>query len=241
MITAVCLLLNLLLPPAPLAPGGPPTLWGRPRDTAFVRQAHRRLTFHLDQRYSLLDSRLAGINGLKAGIEWRGRYRAGGGVYLLSPGVLAYAPEPVPPGTRTELRFRYVAAYGEYVIRGNPRWEISVPVQLGYGKYYRETINEAGDRQRSSRDRVWLLEPTIGGHYRIFRWAGIGGGIGWREAFSVKPQYGDQLDGPIFYARAKLFLGDFYKVVRGRQPLFTQRGLRAHEWDEPALDDEAAE
>ncbi|HYE77238.1 MAG TPA: hypothetical protein VEI97_04555, partial [bacterium] len=93
---------------------------------------------------------------------------------------------------------------------------------------------------RTVRDRVLLVEPTIGGHYRVFRWIGMGAGVGWREAFSVKPEYGDQLDGPIFYARAKLFLGDLYKVVRGRQRLFTQQGLRRADWKKPPapLDDD---
>jgi hypothetical protein len=207
----------------------------------FVRQAHRRITFQFDQRYSMVDSRLAGINGLKLGVEWRGRYRAGAGMYLLSRGVRAITNDALPAGAHTELRFRYVAAYGEYVIRGNPRWEVSVPVQVGYGRYYHETFGAAGERTRSTNDRVWLLEPTIGGHYRIFRWIGLGGGVGWREAFSVKPQYANQLNGPIFYGRAKLFLGDFYKVVRGRQRLLTQRGLRRRDWATPALDDTEAD
>ncbi len=226
------LLLNL-----PRLASPPARVGAGPADSSFVRQAHRRITFQFDQRYSLVDTRLAGINGLKLGAEWRGRYRAGIGVYLLSPGVRAVTPASLPRGVHAELRFRYVAAYGEYVLLGNPRWEVSVPVQVGYGKYYHEQIAESGQTLRSDRDRVFLLEPTIGGHYRIFRWAGVGGGLGWREAFSVQPQYANQLDGPIFYGRAKLFLGDFYKVVRGRQRLFTQRGLRRRDWQKPPSDD----
>jgi hypothetical protein len=220
-------------------PGGRTGIVGL-NDTTFVRQQHRRLTFQFDQRYSLVDSRLAGINGLKIGIEWRGRYRAGAGLYLLSPGVKAITPG-LANSTSSELRFKYAAVYGEYVIRGNPRWEISTPVQFGYGKYYHEQISPEGVRERSARDRVFLLEPTIGGHYRIFRWFGLGGGIGWREAFSVKPEYANQLDGPIFYGRAKLFLGDLVKVARGRQRLFTQRGLRRADWQQPTLDDNGEE
>jgi hypothetical protein len=176
-------------------------------------------------------------------VEWRGRYRAGGGLYLLSRGTLARSSSSLPPGARTEMRFRYVAAYGEYVFRGTPRWEISAPVQFGMGRYYHETISSANERLRTERDRVFLIEPTVGGHYRVFRWIGVGAGLGWREAFSVKPRYANQLDGPVFYGRAKLFLGDFYKVVRGRQRLFTQKGLRRQDWHQPAAldDDDAAE
>ena len=243
-------MIHLLTPPGGRAADGDPPFGGlgnssigggRGADTAFVRQTHRRLTFQFDQRYSLVDSRLAGINGLKLGVEWRGRYRAGAGVYLLSRGVRSYSPVPLPTNAHSEIRFRYVAAYGEYVIRGNPRWEISAPVQLGYGRYYHEIIGEDGVRTQTTRDRVWLLEPTIGGHYRVFRWLGAGAGVGWREAFAVQPQYGDQLDGPIFYGRAKLFLGDFVKVVRGRQRLFTQKGLRKKDWVRPTLDDNEAD
>ena len=240
MLSATFLLLSLLVG-SPAAPALGAGAGSGPGDTVFVRQAHRRLTFQFDQRYSMVDSRLAGIDGLKLGVEWRGRYRAGGGLYLLSRGVRTVTNEVLPPGTHTELRFRYAAAYAEYVIRGNPRWEVSVPVQIGYGRYYHETVGPAGDRTRSINDRVWLLEPTIGGHYRVFRWIGLGGGVGWREAFSVKAQYANQLNGPIFYGRAKLFLGDFYKVVRGRQRLLTQRGLRRRDWTTPTLDDTEAE
>ncbi len=230
------LVLSLLAPAVPLPSGGGPV------DTSFIRQNHRRLTFQFDQRYSLVDSRLAGINGLKLGVEWRGRYRAGGGLYLLSPGVRAYSRHPaIPVGTPAEIRFRYAAIYGEYVIRGNPRWEISTPVQVGLGRYYHQYTDDGAVTQRTARDRVFLIEPTIGGHYRIFRWVGVGGGVGWREALSVKNQYGDELDGPIFYGRAKLFLGDFVKVVRGRQRLFTQRGLRRADWHRPVLDDTGAD
>src|SRR5690349_16423725 len=104
--------LSLLVSALPGWAGGPPA--GAQGDTAFVRQAHRRITFQVDQRYSLVDTRIAGINGLKLGMEWRGRYRAGAGLYLLSPGVrAATTADETPVGTQAELRFRYVALFGE--------------------------------------------------------------------------------------------------------------------------------
>jgi hypothetical protein len=242
MLTATFLLLHLLAPGTlpKVAPAA--RVLGTPDDTAFIPQTHRRLTFQFDQRYSLIDSRWAGIKGIKIGVEWRGRYRAGTGLYFLSPGVRAYSPTPqVPAGVPAELRFRYIAAYGEYVIRGNPRWEISAPVQFGMGRYYQEYVGENGRRLRTSRDRVFLLEPTLGGHYRVFRWVGVGTGVGWRQAFSVKPQYSKDLNGPIAYLRAKLFLGELVKVARGRQRLFTQKGLRRADWRSAPLDDTGAE
>lgn len=211
-----------------------------PADTSFVRQAHRRLTFQFDKRYSLVSSQFVGINGLKVGIEWRGRYRAGGGLYLLSPGVPAARPTDLPREATSEIRLRYFALWGEYVLYGNPRWELSIPVQLGYGKYYHQYRVPGEPQRRTPMDRIWLLEPTIAAHYRVFRWIGVGVGVGWREAFDVKREYRNELAGPIFYVRGKLFLGDLLKVARGRQRLFTQRGLRRADWAPHHLGDDAA-
>ncbi|HYE79607.1 MAG TPA: hypothetical protein VEI97_16590, partial [bacterium] len=95
---------------------------GARADTGFVRQIHRRIVFQFDQRYSLVNERLVAINGVKLGVEWRGRYRAGAGLYFLSPAVRAVSPERLLGAERAELRLRYAALYGEYVLRGTPRW-----------------------------------------------------------------------------------------------------------------------
>jgi hypothetical protein len=54
----------------------------------------------------------------------------------------------------------------------------------------------------------------------------MGAGVGWRQPVFVPVSVQKELNGPVFYVRAKLFLGDLLKVVRGRQRLFTQDGLR---------------
>ena len=45
-------------------------------------------------------------------------------------------------------------------------------------------------------------------------------------AVFIDDELENELSGLIFFGRAKLFLGDLYKIVRGRQPLFTQEGLK---------------
>jgi hypothetical protein len=71
-----------------------------------------------------------------------------------------------------------------------------------------------------------VVEPSLTGHVRVFRWAGMGAGVGWRQPVFVPTAVQRELNGPVFYVRAKLFLGDLAKVVRGKQRLFTQDGLR---------------
>ncbi|WP_157547503.1 hypothetical protein [Hymenobacter sp. DG25A] len=197
-------------------------------DSSRVRQAHRRLVFQFDQRFSLLNQKVVGINGLKLGVEWRGRLRTGLGFYMLSGGVPTRAPLPptMPAGTRDELRFRYGVAYAEYVLIGTPRWELSTPTQLGVGRYYARYQQPDGQVTRTPKRNIFIVEPSVAGHVRVFRWVGLGAGVGYRQMMFIDDELENELSGLIFFGRAKLFLGDFYKIVRGRQPLFTQEGLK---------------
>jgi hypothetical protein len=229
------LLIKLLLPsllvgsfPAVAQLGGLLGAAGLRPDSARGHQPHRRIVAQFDQRYSLLNGDLVGINGFKLGIEWRGRLRTGLGLYLLSDGVPSRAPIPLalPPETRTELRFRYVAVYGEYVLVGTPRWELSTPTQFGFGKVFTGYYLPDGSRRRSTTDHIWLFEPSLVGHMRVFRWVGVGAGAGYRQMLFLNGSQQRELSGVIFLGRVKLFLGDLYKIIRGREQLLSQKGLR---------------
>jgi hypothetical protein len=205
---------------------------GLPPDSVTVRMPHRRPVFQLDIRNAIVNRRFVAIPGLKLGIEWRGRLRTGIGVYLLSNGIPSRQPIPneLPATTTAELRLRYVAGYGEYVVLGNPRWEIATQLQLGVGKTYARYTLPDGSGIRSPKRVIWLVEPSLAAQMRIFRWMGLGTGLGWRQPFLVNSLTQRELNGPVFYGRVKLSLGDLYKVMRGRQRLFTQHGLRRADW-----------
>lgn len=192
-----------------------------------TRERHRRLVAQLDQRFSPLNGKLVGIYGMKVGLEWRGRLRAGLGGYFLSGGVPTRleAPPGLPAGTDSELRFRYVTAYGEYVLVGTPRWEVSTPTQFGFGTVFSSYRTPNGNRQQSSIDHIWMVEPSVVGHMRVFRWIGVGAGAGYRQMLFLNEEEERELSGLILIGRVKLFLGDLYKIVRGRERLLSQKGL----------------
>lgn len=209
--------------PLPPAPG---------HDSVQVRHPHRRPVFQLDIRNSIINRRLVTIPGLKLGVEWRGRLRTGLGVYLLSNGIPSRQPVPseLPAATRSELRLRYVAGYGEYVVLGNPRWELAGQLQIGVGKTYARYTLPDGNLLRSPKRVIWLAEPSLSAQMRIYRWLALGSGLGWRQPVFINRFTQRELNGPVFYGRIKLSLGDLYKVARGRQRLFTQQGLRRTDW-----------
>lgn len=209
-----------------------------PRDTTWERAAppfsHRRLVVQYDSRYSFVNGRLCTINGLKLGMEWRGRVRTGAAVYFLSTGIPTRLPLPdnAADDADADLRFRYLALYAEGVVLQNSRWSLSANMQMGMGSVYVRYLNDSTGRyDRTPRDFVLLVEPSVAAQMRLFRWAALGAGAGWRQPVFVPTIIRRELSGPVFYLRANVLLGPLLKVARGKERLFTQDGLRVRGLD----------
>ena len=196
---------------------------------AVQRLPRTRFVALYDSRYSIINHHFTTINGLKAGVEFKNRFRTGAAIYFLSTGVPTRQarPDNAALDANAEIRFRYLAGYAEYVLFENRRWELNSNLQLGLGSAYVLYETDEGDFDKTPRDFMGVLEPTLAAHLRIFRWGGLGAGAGWRQPVFVPVSVQKELNGPVFYLRAKIFLGDFIKVVKNREPLFTQEGLRA--------------
>ena len=209
----------------PPAPPRRDSVKGRP---AIPRLARSRFVAQYDSRYSIINHHFTTINGLKLGIEFKNRFRTGAAIYFLSTGVPTRQakPENAAEDADAQLRFRYLAAYAGYVLVENRRWELSTIMQLGLGSVYVLYENDDGDLDKTPREFMGVVEPTLAAQYRVFRWGGIGTGIGWRQPVFVPASIQKELNGPVFYLRANLFLGDLFKVVKEKEPLFTQTNMR---------------
>ena len=204
-------------------------LWGRAQAPGSPRELPRpRVVAFFDARYSVINGHFCTINGLKLGLEWRSRLRTGAAVYFLSSRIPTRRARPggIDDDARADLRFRYLALYGEYVLLETRRWELSVPLQAGLGTAYVEYVSPGGSTQATPHELVGVLEPSVAAQMRIFRWLGVGGGAGWRAPVFVDRAVRRELSGPIFYLRGKLFLNDLVAVVRGHERLFSQKDLR---------------
>jgi hypothetical protein len=214
-----------LAQPASAAPAAPADSL-RPAQV-FTR---RRLVVQIDSRYSIINSHFSIINGVKLGLEWRGRVRTGAAFYFLSSRIPTRLEPPVNAAEEADatLRFYNVALYGEYVVLENPRWELDANLQGGMGNVRIEYTNEDYNRVRSPRDFIALVEPSVAAQMRLFSWTSLGAGAGWRQPLFVPPVVRREISGPIFYLRAKILIAPLLRIRRNHEPLFSQKDLRAH-------------
>ncbi len=219
-------LLAALAAPAQAAPGRAPGDTARPAPVF----AHRRLVVQIDSRYSIINSKFSIINGVKLGLEWRGRVRTGAAFYFLSSRIPTRLEPPDNAADEADatLRFYNVALYGEYIVLANRRWELGANLQGGMGAVRIEYTNDDYNRVRSPRDFIALVEPSMAAEMRLFSWASLGAGAGWRQPLFVPQIVRREISGPIFYLRAKVLIGPLIRTVRHQEPLFSQRGLRIH-------------
>ena len=192
------------------------------------RLPRNRFVVQYDSRYSILNHHLTTINGLKLGIEFNSRFRTGAAIYFLSTGVPSRQAKPdnAAEDADAEIRFRYLAAYAGYVLLENRRWELSANMQLGLGSAYVLYEADDGDLDKTPREFMGIVEPTLAAQYRVFRWGGVGTGLGWRQPVFIPVAIQKELNGPVFYLRANLFLGELFKVIKQKEPLFTQTNMR---------------
>lgn len=205
--------------------GGRDSLVRRPN---IPRLPRNRFVVQYDSRYSVLNHHLTTINGLKLGLEFKSRFRTGAAIYFLSTGVPSRQAKPdnAAEDADAEIRFRYLAVYAGYVLLETRRWELSANMQLGLGSAYVLYEADDGDLDKTPRDFMGIVEPTLAAQYRVFRWGGFGTGLGWRQPVFVPLAIQKELNGPVFYLRANLFLGELFKVMKEKEPLFTQANMR---------------
>jgi hypothetical protein len=194
--------------------------------------ARRRLVVQVDSRYSIINHHFSIINGLKLGLEWRGRVRTGAAFYFLSSRIPTRLEPPDNAAEEADatLRFYNIALYGEYVLIENPRWELGVNLQGGMGsvrvEYNLADTARNNPRTRTPRDFIALVEPSMAAQMKVFSWASLGAGAGWRQPLFVDPVVRREISGPIFYLRAKILVAPLLRIRRNREPLFSQKDIR---------------
>lgn len=170
-----------------------------------------RVVFSFDARQSFLAEKKVKIGGLKTGLEFNGKWRFGFGLYDLSSPV--YKSLYISNDTlATGVKVSYIGLYAEYVFFQNKKWEFSIPLIYGQGNTRLEEPDKK-DALVYSKESISLLDISVNGHYRVFRWIGIGAGFGYRYMLNDEAIIKESFDAPIYIIKIKLFVGDIYNML----------------------------
>ncbi len=176
-----------------------------------------KLILHFDSRRSVVLDRNSKITGIRAGLQFAGRWRSGLGTYFLRPpiritGVVNAGTEEADTVT-AEIKFSYLSVFAEYVWLQNRKWEFSVPLTFGVGSTRLQYVADQGKLTTLKRIPISLVELSVNGHYKFFSWLGLGAGFGYRKTLTGRPIIEQAFDAPFYIIKIKIFLGPVYDAI----------------------------
>lgn len=176
-----------------------------------------RLTVALDSRGSFISNQNVRLLGVKVGLEHGRRVRYGVGYSFLGTR-LEREEQVVENGTErtvmARVRLGYITPFFSYSFYQRGPWEVNIPVQVGIGGGSLVYDDLEGRTQKLKKAFVFLYEPAMTVQYRFLRYFAVGGGLGYRLAFT-NASLDESLNAPVYIIGAKVFFGDLYRDVVG--------------------------
>lgn len=164
------------------------------------------------------------FKGIRVGAELGQKLRFGIGIYRLDKPIdLAPLRADIDTINR-QLRFEYYNLFWDYVVYEDFRWELSLPFSFGraFGKIDTFSLKNNSYRGQMEVDSTSIATVGFDCAYRVFPWIGLGGGIGYRQAFAPK-EIREKLNAPFYTIKIKIFLGYLFKAIFKRKMLAEEK------------------
>jgi len=175
--------------------------------------ARPRLEARFDSRTSFINQRGVRVSGFKLGLQFADKLSFGIGYNYLGSRYRRNL-EVDNSSYFVRLRFNVISPYLEYVFYQDKRWELSIPVQFGFGQSYYSNENDLGPT-RFEEGFVMTYEPAITFQYRFLKYFGAGMGVGYR--LMVVPNKGieENFTSPVYIFKVKLYFQDLMSDIKG--------------------------
>lgn len=176
-----------------------------------------RIAFALDSRGSFISNQNVRLLGVKVGLEHGRRVRYGIGYSFLGTRLEreeVVVEDGVERTVTARVRLGYITPFFSYTFYQRGPWEVNIPVQVGIGGGSLVYDDLEGRTQQLKKAFVFLYEPAMTVQYRFLRYLGVGGGLGYRLAFT-NASLDESLNAPVYIIGVKVFFGDLYRDVVG--------------------------
>jgi hypothetical protein len=185
------------------------------------------IDLRFESRYSFIDNELADISGIRIGVSFRRKLKFGGGISWLKSDLAETVYIPNENGTLIStpkyLKLAYACVYADFVFYKTKRWQVSVPLQVGAGAtwfQYQKGYHPSGTNKRL----LLLYEPGISTHFKIFKWFGLGVGVGYRFAIKNNNAISDRLSSPTYALKILFWADQLYYDLFPKSKLAQKRG-----------------
>ena len=169
-----------------------------------------KLDLRGELRNSFITTALARVIALKIGLDFNKTVKVGFGYNVLYTEVYkGGADGPVP---KKKLRLNYISPYMVYTYYRKGNWELSIPVQFGFGTS--DYVDVDKSMIGMTGNPVVLYEPYMSAQYRLLRYIGLGVGMGYRILLVGNKSIGQNFNSPIYVFKAKIFFGDLFRDLK---------------------------
>lgn len=174
----------------------------------------------LDRSNSLVAGKSAVTNELRLGLDFKRKVRLGIGFAGIASDVVSSKTVRTEADFDTTLNallsMNYLTLSAEYTFYESKRWQVTMPVMTGIGTAfwtYYEKVNGEVKTKKLDEGGVLLTGPSVVVTYRIFRWFGLSGGVGYRQLIINNSKINESFNSPIYTLRVRIFMGEIYKTV----------------------------
>ncbi len=172
-------------------------------------------TFRFDNRNSFITNYRAWIYGVKIGLQFKDKFRAGLDFSMLHTGIyinqnIEYNGE-IYNEISSKLHLEYASIFAEYVFYKTSKWEFTLPIQIGGGvSYFKYDLDNKTFTNNMA--PVIMYEANITGQYKIIKGIGVGTGIGYRIMLLSNPKINQHFTSPVFSLKLILYPFDFISI-----------------------------
>ena len=180
-----------------------------------------KLIFSFDARNSLLVGHPAKFWGVKLGLESES-FRFGLGLYGTRNFIRTTNFSSELSGTTDTIFFEYsyLSPYIEPIIFRSKRWDFSAPIHFNVGSVRANVLDTSRILVPLYKSKDFgALTFSLKGHYKIWRWLGIGAGLGYNVALSRDVRIRKSASAPFYSMGVKIFIGEIYRMIFNRDKL----------------------
>ena len=170
-----------------------------------------RIEARFDSRTSFINQTGVRVSGFKLGVQFANKLSFGLGYNYLGS-KLRRSLELDGNTYFVRLRFNVISPYVEYVFYRDRHWELSIPVQFGFGESYYSNENDLGPN-RFEVGFVMTYEPAITFQYRFLKYFGAGMGVGYRLMLVPNNGIEENFTSPVYIFKLKLYFQDILRDI----------------------------